>query len=64
MRVMKTFLVVTALLEAVTGVTLIVSPAVPESLLVGVGHDTPGGLVVARIAGAARAGSRLLAGAQ
>ena len=41
------------MLEAVTGVALMVSPAPPVSLLVGAALDTPGGLVVARVAGAA-----------
>ena len=50
---MKNLLVVTALLEAVTGVALMVSPAPPVSLLVGAALDTPGGLIVARVAGAA-----------
>jgi hypothetical protein len=50
---MKKLLVVTALLEAVTGVALMVSPALPVSLLVGAALDTPGGLTVARVAGAA-----------
>ena len=50
---MKNLLVITALLEAVTGVALIVSPAPLVSLLVGAALDTAGGLVVARIAGAA-----------
>lgn len=50
---MKNLLVVTALLEAVTGVALIVSPAQLVSLLFGAALDTPGGLVVARVAGAA-----------
>lgn len=50
---MKKLLVVTALLEAVTGVALMVSPAPPVSLLVGAALDAPGGLVVARVAGAA-----------
>jgi hypothetical protein len=49
---MKYLLVVTALLEAVTGVALMASPALPVSLLVGAALDTPGGLVVARVAGA------------
>ena len=50
---MKNLLVVTALLEAVTGVALMVSPAPLVSLLLGAALDTPGGLVVARVAGAA-----------
>ena len=50
---MKTLLVVTALLEAVTGLALIVSPAPPVLLLAGAALDTPGGLLVARVAGAA-----------
>jgi len=50
---MKNLLVVTAMLEAVTGVGLLVSPAPLVSLLVGAALDTPGGLVMARVAGAA-----------
>jgi len=50
---MKNLLVVTALLEAVTGVALMLQPALPVSLLVGAALDTPGGLTVARVAGAA-----------
>jgi hypothetical protein len=50
---MKNLLVVSAALEAVTGIALMVSPASPVSLLVGAVLDTPGGLVVARVAGAA-----------
>jgi hypothetical protein len=49
---MKKLLVVTALLEAVTGVALMVSPALPVSLLVGATLDAPG-LTMARVAGAA-----------
>jgi hypothetical protein len=41
------------LLEAATGVALIVSPAPPVMLLVGAALDTTGGLIVARVAGAA-----------
>ena len=50
---MKKLLVVSACLEAVTGVTLIVSPAPPVLLLIGAALDTTGGLIVARVAGAA-----------
>lgn len=50
---MKTLLVVTAWLEAVTGVGLIVVPAPLVPLLVGAALDTIGGLIVARVAGAA-----------
>ena len=50
---MRNLLVVTAVLEALTGIALIASPGVPVSLLVGATLDAPGGLVVARVAGAA-----------
>ena len=50
---MKKLLVVSAWLEAVTGVALMVSPAPPVLLLVGAALDTTGGLIVARVAGAA-----------
>jgi len=50
---MKNLLIVTALLEAATGVALILSPTQLVSLLVGAALDTPGGQVVARVAGAA-----------
>ncbi|MGO8926713.1 MAG: hypothetical protein ACLQU3_07485 [Limisphaerales bacterium] len=50
---MKSLLIVIALLEAVTGVALIVAPAPPVLLLVGAALDTTGGLLVARVAGAA-----------
>ncbi|MDR3404811.1 MAG: hypothetical protein P4L99_20070 [Chthoniobacter sp.] len=50
---MKNLLVTTALLEAVTGVALMVSPAPPVMLLVGAALDTTAGLLVARVAGAA-----------
>ena len=41
------------MLETITGIALMVSPAPPVSLLIGAALDTSGGLVVARIAGAA-----------
>ncbi len=50
---MKSLLVVTALLEAVAGVALTVSPAPPLSLLLGATLETAGAFVVARVAGAA-----------
>ena len=50
---MKNLLVVMALLETVTGVALTASPAPPVALLVGTSLDTTGGLLVARVAGAA-----------
>lgn len=49
----KILLIVSALLEAVVGLGLLVIPAVTVSLLLGVPLDTPAGLVAARIAGAA-----------
>jgi len=50
---MRTLLVVTAVIEAATGVVLLVSPSSVVAILLGASLDTPGGLVVARIAGAA-----------
>jgi hypothetical protein len=50
---MKHLLAFTAVFEALTGVALIVAPATPVSLLIGAALDTPGGLTVARVAGAA-----------
>jgi hypothetical protein len=50
---MKKLLIVSAWLEAVTGVALMVWPAPPVKLLVGAALDTTGGLIVARVAGAA-----------
>jgi len=49
----KHLLIVTALLETVTGVALLTSPSVPASLLLGASLDTPSGFAVARVAGAA-----------
>ena len=42
---MKILLIVTALLEAVTGLALMVSPAPPVMLLAGAALDTTGGLL-------------------
>jgi hypothetical protein len=50
---MKKLLIVSAWLEAATGVALIASPALPVSLLLGTPLDASGGLVVARVAGGA-----------
>ncbi len=50
---MKKLLVVTALLETVTGLALMASPAPVVSVLAGAALDAPGGPLVARVAGAA-----------
>lgn len=50
---MKKLLIATSIIESVTGLALLASPALPVSLLLGVVLDTPGGLVAARVAGAA-----------
>jgi hypothetical protein len=50
---MKTLLIITAMLEAVIGLALLLAPALPVSLLLGVVLETPGEQVVARVAGAA-----------
>jgi hypothetical protein len=49
----KSLLIVTALLETATGVALMASPSVPISLLLGTSLETPGGVVLARVAAAA-----------
>jgi hypothetical protein len=49
----KTLLIVAAVLEASAGLALSGSPSLVVSLLVGAPLDTPGGLFVARLAGAA-----------
>jgi len=51
--VLRTLLIVTALLETPIGVMLLVSPASVVALLLGVSLEAPAALVVARIAGAA-----------
>jgi hypothetical protein len=50
---MKLLLIFTAIVEGVAGLTLLLIPTVAASVLLGVPLDTPGGLVTARIAGAA-----------
>jgi Kef-type K+ transport system membrane component KefB len=50
---MKALLIVTAVLEAGIGLTLVVSPSVPVSLLFGTALDTPTASAVGRVAGAA-----------
>jgi len=49
----KILLLVFALVEAATGLALLVMPAVATSLLLGAPLETPSGLVAGRIAGAA-----------
>ena len=50
---MRSLLVLTALLEGATGVGLLVAPAPLVRLLLGAALEGPGGLIVARVAGAA-----------
>ena len=50
---MKLLLMVMAIVEGVAGVGLLVMPAMGASMLIGTALDTPGGLFVGRIAGAA-----------
>jgi hypothetical protein len=52
-NVAKTLLIVTALVETATGLTLLVSPTLVISLLLGASVDAPATLVLARMAGAA-----------
>jgi len=49
----KILLILFALVEAASGLALLVMPAVASSLVLGAPLDTPTGLVVGRIAGAA-----------
>jgi hypothetical protein len=50
---LKLLFIVMAALEIATGLALLGSPSLPVSLLLGVSLDTPGALMVARVAGAA-----------
>jgi hypothetical protein len=50
---MPTLLVITALVEAATGLALLILPSLPVSLLLGTSLDASSGAVVARVAGAA-----------
>ena len=50
---MKALLTLMAVLEATVGLALLASPALPVSILLGAPLDTPAGLAVARVAGAA-----------
>ena len=50
---MKALLTMMAVLEATVGLGLLVSPALPVSILLGAPLDTPVGLSVGRVAGAA-----------
>jgi hypothetical protein len=50
---MKLLLLVTAVLEAATGLALLVVPSAAVSILLGVPLETPAGLVAGRIAGTA-----------
>jgi Kef-type K+ transport system membrane component KefB len=49
---MKKLLVVTAAIEAATGLALLLSPPLVAALLLGASLDTPAALVVARVTGA------------
>ena len=50
---LRSLFIVTAILEAGTGLALTLSPSTPTTVLVGAPLDTYGGLIIARIAGAA-----------
>lgn len=50
---MKNLLIVTAVLEAATGLALLLLPSLPVSLLFGEALDAPSALTIARLAGAA-----------
>jgi len=50
---MKSLLSITAVVEAATGLALLLSPSLPVLLLLGASLDAPAALTVARVAGAA-----------
>ncbi len=50
---MKPLLLISAIVEMTTGVALLAVPALLAPILIGSGLDTPAGLAVARVAGAA-----------
>src|SRR5882672_11518402 len=49
----KSLFIVTAVLEAGTGLALAIAPAIPVSLLLGASIDEPAALVIARVTGVA-----------
>ena len=51
----RKLLIVTAVVETATGLTLLLSPQLVAGLLLGASLDTPAGLVVSRMTGAALA---------
>ncbi|WNM57538.1 hypothetical protein [Candidatus Nitrospira allomarina] len=50
---LRALFIVTAMLETGTGLALVLSPSVPAAILFGASLDTAGGLLTARLAGAA-----------
>jgi hypothetical protein len=53
LMVSRTLLIVTAFVEAATGLTLLLSPSLVAGLLLGASLDAPAGLIVGRVAGGA-----------